>query len=88
MVKKLNRKAIKQMEQAIREDMRKKARLQPEEQQIRVSFNEWHIMREPLIPAQHNKEILRADFIGQGLKGKATMQDFDRALARYGVKLN
>ena len=44
-------------------------------------------LREAAIPRQHKKEILLADFMGQGLKVKATVADFDKALARYGVKL-
>jgi hypothetical protein len=53
-----------------------------------VAFEEWYAQREKAIPAQHHREILRADFKGQGLKeGMATIADFDKALKRYGVTL-
>ena len=87
MVKQLNRKAIKQMEKKAREEMLKNVKSLPESEQHTITFNEWYAVREPMIPTRHKKEILQADFIGRGLKNKATMFDFDRALARYGVKL-
>lgn len=52
-----------------------------------VDFDVWFAMREKKIPSQHLREIIWADFKGQGLSKKATIADFDAALLRYGVKL-
>lgn len=52
-----------------------------------VEFNVWYAMREKKIPGQHLREILWADFKGQGLTNKETVADYDAALLRYGVKL-
>lgn len=52
-----------------------------------VDFNVWFAMREKKIPAQHMREIIWADFRGQGLSGKETVADYDAALAKYGIKL-
>ena len=54
----------------------------------KVDFEVWFAMREPQIPRHHYKEILRADFNGQGLGLCESVQDFDAALNTYGVKLN
>ena len=53
-----------------------------------VAFNVWFAMREKKIPASHLREILWADFKGQGLSLDETIADFDSALAKYGVKLS
>lgn len=52
-----------------------------------VEFNVWFAMREKKIPAQHLREILWADFQGQGLSKKETVAAYDAALVKYGVKL-
>lgn len=52
-----------------------------------VSFDEWYSLREKQIPRHHHKEILKADFKGQKMPEKATMDQFDSALIKYGVKL-
>ena len=52
-----------------------------------VAFNVWFAMREKKIPARHLREIIWADFKGQGLSSNETLATFDQALARYGVKL-
>jgi hypothetical protein len=87
MAKQLNRSAIKQMEKAQRAGMLKNIRSNPKDIQPLMSFDEWYIVKSPLIPAQHRKEILRADFKARGLVKKHTMQQFDEALAKYGVKI-
>ena len=52
-----------------------------------LSFEEWFALREKSIPSHHHREILKADFKGQKVPDKATADQFDSALARYGVKL-
>lgn len=52
-----------------------------------VTFDAWFHRRKDAIPSRHMKEILSADFSARGLKGTATMEQFDKALALYGVKL-
>lgn len=52
-----------------------------------IDFNVWFAMREKKIPQQHLREIIWADFVGQGLSGKEALETFDAALAKYGVKL-
>jgi hypothetical protein len=52
-----------------------------------VAFNVWFAMREKRIPARHLREIIWADFKGQGLSLNETVATFDAALASYGVKL-
>lgn len=51
-----------------------------------VDFESWYSERHHRIPAHHHKEILKADFMGQGVT-RGTMRDFDKALEKYGVKL-
>jgi hypothetical protein len=53
----------------------------------KVDFDVWFALREAKIPKQHHKEIIKADFRGQGLGHFETMQVFDKALKRYGVKI-
>ena len=50
-------------------------------------FDVWHVMRTKLIPSQHMKEIIKADFKGRGLQERETLATFDQALANYGIKL-
>lgn len=57
------------------------------EQAPTVEFNVWFAMREKRIPGQHLREIIWADFKGQGLSNRETVADYDMALANYGVKL-
>lgn len=67
------------------EDAKRKAA--PSKQDKEVSFNSWYHQRKKQIPSHHLKEIIWADMVARGLKDKATMEEFDRALALYGVKL-
>jgi len=52
-----------------------------------IDFNVWFAMREKRIPPQHMREIIWADFKGQGLFLKETLATYDRALANYGITL-
>ena len=53
----------------------------------KVSFDSWYHQRKKLIPRQHLKEILKADFKSRGLGSEATMEEYDKALKLYGIKL-
>lgn len=53
-----------------------------------LDFDAWYALRKPRIPKHHHKEILKADFKARGLGQQASMQDFDGALEKYGVKLS
>ena len=53
----------------------------------KVDFNVWFAMREKRIPPQHLREIIWADFQGQGLTRKQTVTVFDAALRKYGIEL-
>jgi hypothetical protein len=66
----------------------KQEMLQPiAEQEEKLDFDAWHVMRSPKIPKAHHKEIIKADFKGRGLSQCESLKDFDAALAKYGVKL-
>ncbi len=58
-------------------------RVQPE----KVDFDSWFVMREDQIPLPHRKEVIKADFCARGLTNKETIDVFDRALNKYGIKL-
>jgi hypothetical protein len=53
-----------------------------------VDFETWYSIRQEEIPAQHHKEIIKADFNARKMPKMATIKEFDLALAKYGVKLN
>lgn len=53
----------------------------------KVDLDTWFALREAQIPSQHRKEILAADFKGRGLSLCESLEDFDAALGKYGVKL-
>ena len=52
-----------------------------------VSYDSWYHQRSTKIPKQHLKEIIMADFTSRGLGKEATMEEYDKALKLYGVKL-
>lgn len=52
-----------------------------------VSYNSWYHQRKHKIPKQHVKEVIWADFVARGVKDLATVEEFDKALELYGVKL-
>ena len=53
-----------------------------------VEFDTWYSIRENNIPVHHRKEILKADFIARKVNMINSMEAFDDALAKYGVKLS
>ena len=60
----------------------------PADKLAMVDFDSWFHIRKSQIPAQHLKEILVADFKSRGLGKEATVEQFDKALGLYGIKLN
>lgn len=54
----------------------------------RVDFDSWYAMRKAKIPSVHHKEIIKADFNGQGLPETVTIDAFDAALKKYGVDIS
>jgi isocitrate dehydrogenase kinase/phosphatase len=60
---------------------------EPKQEEQKMDFDTWYIVRKHLIPAHHYKEILRADFKGRKLPKLCTIEQFDSALEKYGVKL-
>jgi hypothetical protein len=52
-----------------------------------VSFDSWFHQRSDKIDKCHRKEIIMADFKARGVSEEATIEEFDKALALYGVKL-
>lgn len=79
-------KDIKAMEKKLREEAMK-ASAPADQGKSEVQFDAWYVMRASQIPGRHMKEILRADFRGRGLGDKETVEKFDMALEKYGVKL-
>ena len=71
---------IKQMENAKRKAV-------PIKQDKTMSYNSWYHQRKSKIPKQHLKEIIWADMIARGVKDISTVEEFDRALELYGIKL-
>lgn len=71
---------IKKMEDA-------KRVIAPPKRDNQVSFNSWYHQRKASIPKQHMKEIIWADFVARGIKSMSTMEEFDKALGLYGIKL-
>lgn len=53
----------------------------------KVDFDAWFAMRSKQIGKQHHKEIIKADFKSRGLGQNESLEDFDEALRKYGVKL-
>jgi len=72
--------AIKMMEDSKRTAV-------PAQQKGAISYNSWYHRHKHLIPAQHLKEIIWADFKARGMKEESTIEEFNKALALYGVKL-
>lgn len=60
----------------------------PENTKQKLDFDAWWALRGKKLPKHHHKEIIKADFSGRGLEDKETLEDFDRALEMYGVKLD
>jgi hypothetical protein len=71
----------------IKEMESKKRVAAPEKKDKKVSFDSWYHQRKQKIAKCHMKEIIWADFKARGMKDKQTMEEFDKALKLYGVKL-
>lgn len=52
-----------------------------------VSFDSWFHQRKDSIPKHHMKEVIAADFKARGLDKEATIEQYDKALRLYGIKL-
>jgi len=79
---------IKKMESEMRENSIKSVK--PVSKVIKpnkVTFDTWFFIRSKAIPKRHAKEIIIVDFKARGLKNEETMEIFDEALNKYGVKL-
>lgn len=82
--------------QAIKKNEQEKHNAAPEVKKIvpenkidnKISFDQWWMQRAKFIPKQHKKEIIKADFIGRGLKKEETLQQYDEALEKYGIRIN
>ena len=75
---------IKKMEAAQRKEAQEKAGIKEDKD---VSFDSWFAQRSHKIHKMHKKEIIRADFTARGLGKMAKMEEFDKALELYGIKL-
>ena len=85
-MKKVNFKEIKEMESRMREKTIEKNKVVFKEVE-KVSFDSWFFIRSKDIPKKHAREIIIVDFKARGLKNEETMEVFDEALKKYGVKL-
>jgi len=74
---------IKKMESEKRDKAMKKV----EKKEEKVSFDAWWMTRSARIPRNHMKEIIKADFRGRKLSNEEKTEDYDKALAAYGIKL-
>jgi hypothetical protein len=52
-----------------------------------VSFDSWFFQRKDKIPKHHMKEVIFADFTARGLDKEATVEQYDKALRLYGIKI-
>lgn len=80
--KKSLKEEIKEMEQKKREEA-----APPPAPKEEISFDAWYHQRKSMIAKCHIKEVIRADFTARGLGKRAEMEQFDKALELYGVKL-
>jgi len=85
--KKSTKKQQEDLKAKIKEMEAEQRRQVPVKADKKVSFDSWYHQRSHLIPKQHMKEILMADFKSRGLGKQATMEEYDKALKLYGVKL-
>lgn len=69
------------------EEVKVQPKVEAEPEEAKVEFDGWWAVRQSKIPAQHRKEIVKADFKGRGMTNVGTMSAFDAALKLYGVKL-
>jgi len=54
----------------------------------KIDFDAWWSSKKSKIPVIHYKEIVKADFKGQGVPESCTAEEFNEALAIYGVKVD
>lgn len=54
----------------------------------KIDFDVWWSSKKSKIPVIHYKEIIKADFKGQGVPESCTAEEFNEALAIYGVKVD
>ena len=74
---------IREAESKKREE---KAKVLPKE--IKISFESWYHARMARFPKYHMKEIIWADFKSRKLSEEEKAEDYDKALERYGIKLD
>ena len=77
---------IKKMEAEKREKAMKSAQPKKKKDE-KMSFDAWWMLRAAKIPRGHMKEVIRADFKGRKLSDKEMAEEYDKALAAYGLKL-
>lgn len=53
----------------------------------KVDFDAWYAKRSGQIPRHHHKEVIKADFMARGLGQCESLEEFDGALKKYGIKL-
>lgn len=58
-----------------------------EEPVQKIDFETWYVVRKGLIPAHHHREIIKADFQARKIPALCTLEEFDSALEKYGLKL-
>lgn len=61
---------------------------EPQVEVSKVDFDAWFAVRSPRIPKHHHKEIIKADFSARGIEQSESLEVFDEALRKYGIKLN
>lgn len=52
-----------------------------------IPFDSWFYHRKDSIPRHHMKEVIMADFKARGLGKEATVEQYDKALRMYGIKI-
>lgn len=76
-------KEIKEME------LEKRKTIETKEEKVNaISFDTWWFLRSSKIPSNHMKEIITVDFKARGLSQEETVEAYDEALSKYGIKLN
>jgi hypothetical protein len=75
-------------ETLIKSAPKKMVKSAPKKEESTTDFDSWYALRSSKIPAHHHKEILRADFSARKIGDTATVEEFDNALSKYGIKLN
>ena len=81
-----------EVEVALQEQPKKAVKSAPKsplkKEESKIDFDSWFAQRSAKIPAQHHREILKADFKARGVGEEATMAEYDNALNKYGIKLD